>query len=83
MAVLLVECLLLSTVLVAGRLTNSSRPSSQFSHHLVLDKEEKVHLSWRSDIAGVTFLYSVATHGYIGLGFSPSGGMHGADIMLA
>ena len=25
----------------------------------------------------------MATHGYIGLGFSPGGGMHGADIMLA
>ena len=83
MAVLLLECLLLSTLLVDGRLTNSSRPPSQFTHHLVLDKEEKVHLSWRSDTDGVTFLYSVATHGYIGLGFSPSGGMHGADIMLA
>ena len=64
---------------------NSSSPSQDepFTHQLVLDKEEKVHLSWRTSEQGVTFLYSVATHGYIGLGFSPSGGMHGADIMLA
>lgn len=54
-----------------------------FSHHLVLDREERVQLSWRPDSEGVTFRYSVATHGYIGLGFSPGGGMHGADIMLA
>ena len=54
-----------------------------FSHHLVLNREERVHLSWRPDSLGVTFRYSVATHGYIGLGFSPGGGMHGADIMLA
>ena len=79
MAGLLLELifLLLSTVLQA----DSS--GGQWSHHLVLDKEEKVQLSWRSDTTGLTFLYSVATHGYIGLGFSPSGGMHGADIMLA
>ena len=78
MAVLLWQLiLLLSAVLLEG--------SSQlgFSHHLVLDREEKVQLAWRTETTGITFRYSVATHGYIGLGFSPSGGMHGADIMLA
>ena len=49
-----------------------------FSHHLVLDREERVQLSWLPDTQGVTLRDSVATHGYIGLEFSP-----GADIMLA
>ena len=54
----------------------------ELTHHTVLDKEGKVHLSWRPDTDKVTFRYSVATRGYIGLGFSPGGGMHGADIVL-
>ena len=52
------------------------------THHTVLDKDERVHLSWTPDHGGITFRYIVATHGYIGLGFSPGGGMHGADIVL-
>ena len=81
----LLELLLVSAFLVDATHLNSSGPGQDehFTHQLVLDKEEKVHLSWRTSEQGVTFLYSVATHGYIGLGFSPSGGMHGADIMLA
>ena len=77
--------LLVTTFLAEARQLNSSSPAGDeaFSHQLVLDREDKVHLAWRSDSHGVTFLYSVATHGYIGLGFSPSGGMHGADIVLA
>ena len=76
---------MVSAFLVDATHLNSSGPGQDehFTHQLVLDKEEKVHLSWRTSEQGVTFLYSVATHGYIGLGFSPSGGMHGADIMLA
>ena len=45
---------------------------------MVLDWEERVQLSWLPDTQGVTLRHSVATHGYIGLGFGP-----GADIMLA
>ena len=67
----------------ASNATLTSETELTFSHHLVLDREERVQLSWLPDTQGVTFRYSVATHGYIGLGFSPGGGMHGADIMLA
>ena len=67
----------------ASNTTLTSETELTFSHHLVLDREERVQLSWLPDTQGVTFRYSVATHGYIGLGFSPGGGMHGADIMLA
>ena len=42
-----------------------------FSHHLVLDREERVLLSWMPNTRGMTLRQSVATHGYIGLEFSP------------
>ena len=42
-----------------------------------------LQLSLLLDTQRVTLRDSVATHGYIGLGFSPGGGMHGADNMLA
>ena len=37
-----------------------------FSHHLELDREERVQLSWLPDTRGMTLRHSVATHGYIG-----------------
>ena len=37
-----------------------------FSHHPVLDREERVLLSWLPDTQGVTLRHSEATHGYIG-----------------
>ena len=36
-----------------------------FSHHLVLDREERVLLSWLPDTPRLTLRHSVATHGYI------------------
>ena len=81
----LLEVLLLSLSLKVTRSDSNTTLTwnpGTFSHHLVLDREERVQLSWRLDTWGVTFSYSVATHGYIGLGFSPGGGMHGADIVL-
>jgi len=54
----------------------------QFTHHTVLDRDGLFHLSWIPEKEGITFKIEVATHGYVGLGFSPGGGMHGADIVL-
>jgi len=56
--------------------------AADFSHHTVLDPQEHYHLQWRPEKDTITFRVTVRTHGYIGLGFSPSGGMHGADIAL-
>jgi hypothetical protein len=53
------------------------------SHSTVLDPGGRYHLAWRPHNNSITFRLSVATHGYIGLGFSPSGGMDGADIAVA
>ena len=50
----------------APNLTLTSETELTFSHHPVLDREERVLLSWLLNTQGVTLRYSVATHGYIG-----------------
>jgi len=78
--------LLLLTVSLLGRgvsCDNSTLPPQSFSHHTVLDRGGLVHLWWSPGDKGIVFKLEVATHGYIALGFSPSGGMHGSDIALA
>ena len=73
----------LLTLWVVGTVADkNSTLSDHFSHHVVLDRDGAVHLSWTPEKEGITFLVEVATHGYVGLGFSPGGGMHGADIVL-
>lgn len=54
----------------------------QLTHHTILDKENKLHLAWTPGEDVITFRIEVETHGYVGLGFSPGGGMHGADMVL-
>ena len=67
-----------------GVLAATQQPDPDaLSHHTVLDPAGRYHLAWRPDNQSITFRLSVATHGYIGLGFSPSGGMDGADIAVA
>ena len=61
--------------------TNLGRDA--LSHSTVLDPGGRFHISWQPQNHSITFRLSVATHGYVGLGFSPSGGMDGADIAVA
>ena len=58
----------LSKLLVTRSAPNLTLTSETltFSHHPVLDREERVLLSWLPDTQGVTLRHSVATHGYIG-----------------
>jgi len=76
------KLLLLLPCLALASSTNSTH-SRQFTHHTVLDRAGKVTLSWSPEAEGITFLLEVATRGYVGLGFSPGGGMHGADMVVA
>ena len=74
--------LLVSLVLVReGAAGNVTR--QLFTHHTILDKAGRVELSWSPRPEGITFLLEVAAHGYVGIGFSPGGGMNGADMVLA
>ncbi|XP_013388237.1 DBH-like monooxygenase protein 1 homolog [Lingula anatina] len=59
----------------------TSTGSDGFTHSIVL-KEDAYHLLWKFDDLSITFEAQVKTTGYVGLGFSPSGGMSSADIVL-
>ncbi|ROT77268.1 dopamine beta hydroxylase [Penaeus vannamei] len=51
-------------------------------HRAVLDTEGKYVMLWTPGEEDITFEIQVATKGYVGLGFSPNGGMAGSDIVL-
>lgn len=55
-----------------------------YFHHAVMDPEGKYNLYWRADHARekLTVWVEVATKGWIGFGFSPMGGMIGADMVI-
>ncbi len=57
-------------------------PLLPFSEHL--DLEHKVRLKWGFDEIQGTILFelTVNTSGWVGFGFSPKGGMTGADIVI-
>ncbi|XP_043102167.1 DBH-like monooxygenase protein 2 homolog [Puntigrus tetrazona] len=57
-------------------------PLLPFSEHL--DPEHKVRLKWGFDEIQGTILFelTVNTNGWVGFGFSPKGGMTGADVVI-
>ncbi|XP_077994651.1 DBH-like monooxygenase protein 1 homolog [Glandiceps talaboti] len=66
-------------------LTSSSLPlpaPNGFTHNAVLDGYENFHLYWKYDEEMITFEVHVRTTGWVGLGFSPNGGMPGSDMIM-
>ena len=55
----------------------------QFEHEETLDFHRKVICKFTPDDADITFELHVETLGYVALGFSPNGGMAGADMFVA
>lgn len=53
-----------------------------FMHHVIVDADNKFHIFWTPDDEGFTMELAVATSGYAAIGFSPNGGMSGADIFM-
>ena len=53
-----------------------------FMHHTVVDADEKFQVFWTPDDKGFVMELAVMTSGYAAIGFSPNGGMTGADIFL-
>lgn len=51
-------------------------------HRTVLDSEGKYWLSWGPRGDRLAFRLEVRTAGYVGFGFSPTGAMAGADIVV-
>ncbi|CAG0896875.1 unnamed protein product [Darwinula stevensoni] len=63
-----------------------SLPSvNAWEREAILDPEGKVHLAWTPDLDAkvIEFEYTVQTLGWIGLGFSPTGGMRDSDVITA
>lgn len=54
----------------------------QWTHSAVLDDREDVVLFWQNRHQEILFRVEARTRGYVGIGFSPNGGMERADIVI-
>jgi hypothetical protein len=67
------------TVMVEGQILPDS--FQRWTHQIRV--ETGVEVKWNSeDPSYLTMEVSAPTKGYVGVGFSPSGGMQGSDIMI-
>lgn len=71
--------LLLCGLLPGAAAGGSGRP---FPHRTLLDSEGKYWLSWGPRGSRLAFRLEVRTAGYVGFGFSPTGTMAAADIVV-
>ncbi|XP_042238957.1 uncharacterized protein LOC121877254 isoform X2 [Homarus americanus] len=62
--------------------TAGSLPLMDFTHRVMLDQSGNYFMLWTPLESNITIEVQVATTGYVGLGFSPNGGMKGADIVM-
>lgn len=60
----------------------ASADSNQWTHSEFLDKNNSILLRWQPRHQEILFRVEAKTRGYVGIGFSPNGGMEGADIIL-
>ncbi|XP_050714988.1 uncharacterized protein LOC126997820 [Eriocheir sinensis] len=60
----------------------SDMPPMSHSHRVVLDQDGAFVMLWSPRDKAIVIEVQVAAKGYVGLGFSPNGGMKGADIVL-
>ncbi|ROT68032.1 dopamine beta hydroxylase [Penaeus vannamei] len=63
----------------AGR---GMKENDKMMHRAVLDQRGDFVMLWTPKENNIIFEVQVATKGYVGLGFSPNGGMAGSDIVL-
>ena len=66
-------------LLLATYVTADSSPAQS----AYLDVEERFYIEWQYTDTNITILARVNTTGWFGIGFSPNGGMAGADIITA
>lgn len=62
--------------------TAAGSPGRGFPHATVLDPEGKYWLRWGRQGGRLAFRLEVRTTGYVGFGFSPTGTMAAADIVV-
>uniref|UniRef100_A0A2K6MGD8 DOMON domain-containing protein n=1 Tax=Rhinopithecus bieti TaxID=61621 RepID=A0A2K6MGD8_RHIBE len=53
-----------------------------YPHRTLLDSEGKYWLDWSQRGSQIAFRLQVRTAGYVGFGFSPTGAMASADIVV-
>ncbi|ROT69493.1 dopamine beta hydroxylase [Penaeus vannamei] len=70
-----------SSVGVVG-LSSDSLPPLAFVHRAMMDQRGAYFMLWTPLEERLVVEVQVATRGYVGLGFSPTGGMKGADVVL-
>lgn len=58
------------------------QPEMKWTHAETLDAAGDVILRWQPRHQEIAFKIEARTLGYVGVGFSPSGGMKGADIVI-
>ena len=63
------------------RLNSNITETNDFTHSAVLDEYGRFTLFWKFDAENITFEVRANTSGWVGLGFSPNGGMPGSDIV--
>lgn len=64
------------------RLRTKRESDIVWTHSVALDSEGFIVLRWQPRHQEILFRIEAKTLGYIGLGFSPNGGMEGADIVI-
>ncbi|XP_021030429.1 DBH-like monooxygenase protein 1 [Mus caroli] len=62
--------------------TAAGNPGRSYPHRVVLDPEGKYWLHWGRQGERLAFRLEVRTNGYVGFGFSPTGSMAAADIVV-
>ncbi|XP_050714984.1 uncharacterized protein LOC126997815 [Eriocheir sinensis] len=60
----------------------SDLPPVSYQHRVVLDQDSPFVMLWTPGDDAIDIEVQVGAKGYVGLGFSPNGGMKGADIVL-
>ena len=65
-----------------GSLTNEPVPTEYYDRKRHLDTKGEYWLFWKYNSTHVTFETHVATLGYVGFGFSKTGGMFPADVIV-
>jgi hypothetical protein len=57
-------------------------PSTLYSNNAYLDDQMKIRMFWNHDDDAITIELHANTVGYVAVGFSRSGRMEGADIII-
>uniref|UniRef100_A0ACB8GC84 DBH-like monooxygenase protein 1 n=1 Tax=Sphaerodactylus townsendi TaxID=933632 RepID=A0ACB8GC84_9SAUR len=60
----------------------SAAVGRHYPHSAVLDGASRYRLSWAPQGGAIAFRLEVRTQGYVGFGFSPTGAMTSADIVV-